>query len=518
MAQSNVNMSKLKRSFQMLAAKIPQRTICEQLHMGRGVLNRYKTLADSQGLSYGVIGRMSDGEIESFLQLSKPTAAPSSQRQVLDGLLPEYVSDLSHNRYLTIQALHESYKKEHPDGYGYTQFKKSIREYQYSHNLSFHNTYIPGEEMQIDFAGDALWLTDPKTGELTKVVVLVCILPYSGLGFAKAMYNASMENFFGGISDAFSYFGGTTRIAKSDNMKQWVKKYDRYEPAFNDAAVEWAAYYDTSLQTCRIRTPRDKGPVEGLVQKTYNAVYALLHDEVFYNLLSMNARIYELMDGFNEKPSRTTGRSRRDIFEAEEQPTLGKLPMTPYRFRYRKEVKLSGTYHVMVDKHNYSVPYQYVGQKVSVLWDLDTVEVYSGSSRIAIHQRRQGSGYSTLDEHMPDKHLAYKHGQGYNAAYFLEEAALVGYNTTAAVQSILNRTKHVEQSYKSCQGVLSLKRKYGKERLEKACKRLAGCSSITYTTIRNVLEKNLDQVDGEETVSNVPQNDYVRGAEAFMNI
>ena len=29
--------------------------------------------------------------------------------------------------YLTIQALHESYKKEHPDGYGYTQFKKSIR-------------------------------------------------------------------------------------------------------------------------------------------------------------------------------------------------------------------------------------------------------------------------------------------------------------------------------------------------------------------------------------------------------
>lgn len=157
---------------------------------------------------------------------------------MLDGLLPEYVSDLSHNRYLTIQALHESYNKEHPDGYGYTQFKKSIREYQYSHNLSFHNTYISGEEMKIDFAGDALRLTDPKTGELTKVVVLVCILPYSGLGFAKAMYNVSMENFFGGISDAFSYFGGTTRIAKSDNMQQWVKKYDRYEPAFNDAFLK----------------------------------------------------------------------------------------------------------------------------------------------------------------------------------------------------------------------------------------------------------------------------------------
>ena len=107
MAQSNVNMSKLKRSFQMLAAKIPQRTICEQLHMGRGVLNRYKTLADSQGLSYGVIGRMSDGEIESFLQLSKPTAAPSSQRQVLDGLLPTRVIQEGASRRIWIHPVQE---------------------------------------------------------------------------------------------------------------------------------------------------------------------------------------------------------------------------------------------------------------------------------------------------------------------------------------------------------------------------------------------------------------------------
>ena len=75
---------------------------------------------------------------------------------------------------------------------------------------------------------------------------LVCILPYCGLGFAKAMYNVSMENFFGGISDAFSYFGGTTRIAKSDNMQQWVKKYDRYEPAFNDAFHKGAIRTDST--------------------------------------------------------------------------------------------------------------------------------------------------------------------------------------------------------------------------------------------------------------------------------
>ena len=518
MANKEISMSKLKRSFQMLAANIPQRTICEQLHMGRGVLNKYKSLADSQNLSYALIGRMSDEELESFLKLSKPSTAPSCQRQELDNLLPDYVSELSRNRYLTVQALHETYKKDHPDGYGYTQFKKAIHDYRYAHNLSYHNTYIPGEEMQIDFAGDTLWLTDKKTGESTKAVVLVCVLPYSGMGFAKAMYNASMENFFGGISDAFSCFGGTTRIAKSDNMKQWVKRYDRYEPTFTDATMEWAAYYDISLQTCRVRTPRDKGPVEGLVQKTYNAVYAKIRDEVFYDLDSMNSRIQELMDVFNSKSSKITGKSRMDIFEAEEKCVLGPLPAIPYRFRYRKVVKLTGNYHVAVNKHYYSAPYQYVGQDVSVLWDIDTVEVYSGSSRIAVHERSQGPGYTTLDEHMPDNHLAYKHGQGYNAAYYLEEAEAIGPYTKESVSSILNRTKHAEQSYNSCRGVLSLKRKYGTERLENACRRLSGCPSVTYTAIRSVLEKNLDMADDEKTVSNVPQNDYVRGAEAFMNL
>lgn len=56
MANPNLTMPKLKRAFQLLAANVPQRTICEQLHMGRGVLSKYKKAADSLKLSYEVIG------------------------------------------------------------------------------------------------------------------------------------------------------------------------------------------------------------------------------------------------------------------------------------------------------------------------------------------------------------------------------------------------------------------------------------------------------------------------------
>jgi hypothetical protein len=33
--------------------------------------------------------------------------------------------------------------------------------------------------------------------------------------------------------------------------------------------------------------------------------------------------------------------------------------------------------------------------------------------------------------------------------------------------------------------------------------------------IKNILEKNLDMAVNQEPVSQMPQNDYVRGAEAF---
>lgn len=499
----------------MLAASIPHREICGQLHMGRGVLAKYKKAADERKLSYADGGRMNEEDLEAFLKSTKPESVPSDARIILDGLIPDYVSDLAHNRYLTIQHLHENYKREHPDGYGYTQFKKAIRDYQYAHNLSFHNTYLPGEEMQIDFAGDALWLTDPLTGEITSVVVLVCTLPYSGMAYAKALPDASMEYFFGGLSDAFSYFGGTVRKAKSDNMKQWVKKNDRYEPVFTDAALEWAAYYDTTLEACRVRKPRDKGPVEGAVRKIYNAIYAPLHDEIICDMNSMNSRISELLDDFNSKPSKVTGRSRFDIFEAEEKASLGALPDTPFRFRYRKEVKLSGNYHVQVTGRKYSVPYQYVGQNLTVVWDIDTVEVYAGNTRISTHDRNGIKDPFTHDEDMPPEHLEYMRTKACNAAYFLEKSEEIGPYTRQAIEAILNRSRHVEQNYSSCHGVLSLNRRYGSERLENACRRLAGYKSITYTMIKNILEKNLDMAVNQEPVSQMPPNDYVRGAKAF---
>ena len=95
----------------MLAGNIPQRDICEQLRMGRGVLDKYKKAAVASGATFSELGRMSDEEIGSFLMSTKKVIPQSERRQILESLIPDYVSDLAHNHFLTILDLHN---RKHP--------------------------------------------------------------------------------------------------------------------------------------------------------------------------------------------------------------------------------------------------------------------------------------------------------------------------------------------------------------------------------------------------------------------
>ena len=54
MARNNVQMIRLKRMFQLLAAGTPRRTICKRLKIGGGTLWKYEQAAQSQNLSFEV--------------------------------------------------------------------------------------------------------------------------------------------------------------------------------------------------------------------------------------------------------------------------------------------------------------------------------------------------------------------------------------------------------------------------------------------------------------------------------
>ncbi len=135
----------------------------------------------------------------------------------------------------------------------------------------------------------------------------------------------------------------------------------------------------------------------------------------------------------------------------------------------------------------------------------------SGSSRIAIHQRRQGSGTARLDRHMPDKHLAYKHGQGYNAAYFLE-GGRIGRLLTPLPQSNPSSIARITTVVR--QGVL--------KRLARRLRRPASVWQVVHpspTRPSAMCWKNADQVDrGRNSLKCATERLCGEARRRYMNI
>ncbi|MCI1786342.1 MAG: hypothetical protein LKI59_09460 [Bacteroidales bacterium] len=308
-------------------------------------------------------------------------------------------------------------------------------------------------------------------------------------------------------------------------MAQWVKHGGMYERAFTETTDEWANHYDIIPDVTRVRKPKDKAPVESLVEQVYRYVYARIRNKVFYSLDELNSDVFSLMDEYNSRPMQVKSVSRDELFFRDEYPLMHELPDRPYSFRYRKEVMLPSDYHVVVSKeqHKYSAPYQYVSKSVTVLWDMDTVEIYSGLERIAIHKRSFiRFGRTTEDGHMPPNHQAYKKSRELSADDYLKRALMIGSEAKWAVGHLVSSAILPQYAYRNCQSFFRFADKYGAARVEQACLLIhEQTEAFSFQLLKSMVEKNMDKAalaGANEIISTTPCNTAVRGAASYSQI
>jgi transposase len=448
-----------------------------------------------------------------------PVLSSDERHQVIAQQLEYYNCELRKTG-VTRQLLWEEYRKDHPDGYGYTQFCEYITRHKQKDQAVMHFTHQPGEQMQVDFAGDKLHYTDTSSGELIACEVLVCVLPYSHYTYAIALRSQKQEEFIRGICYAFEYMGGVPLSTKCDNLRSAVIQSNRYEPAFTEAMEYLGDHYGTAILAARIYKPRDKSSVEKAVDLAYKRIYAPLRNNTFHSLEELNAAILKQLEEHNTRLFKGKDFSRKKLFE-EEKLLLKELPFARYELKRVTWGKVQKNYHVIVgeDYHQYSVPFTLIGKRLKIVYTTETVEIYDGQTRVALHKRNyQRHRYSTKEEHMPANHKHEAARRGWNAGYFEQQATAIGPHALSAIKRILASKFFPEQTYNSCLGVLRLAKEYTPVRLEAACKRAAGSPVINYRTISNILKNNMDKEPDlfDTATSTIPVNKEVRGPSAYQ--
>ena len=512
-------MLQIRRIIQLKLQGKSNREVANDLHSSRDTVNAYVKQIYQLDKSLEVLLKLSDEELCSLV-LKEPASINTDWRfDDLHQRIPCLVDELK-KPHTTRMILWEEYIRQSPQGYGYTQFCEHLSRFLKTRSAVMHFEHEPAASMMFDFAGDKISFVDNQTGEIIWCSVLVCTLPFSGFTYVEAMPSANRRHLLKALNNALNYFGGVPRSAKTDNMKQVVKKSNRYEPVFEELAEQWALHYGTTLMASRVAKPRDKASVESHVNSVYNRIYAALRNVVFHNPNQLNQALTVELNKFNDRNLQRMDYSRRDRFLHHEYPLLLPLPMESFAPKSKVVAKVQRNCHITLgeDWHHYSVPFQHIGKTVNIIYDMDHVEIYLDSVRIAFHGRNyQKNGYTTLADHLSPDHQHYGRIKGYKRDYFLEKAASIGCCTTTAIEKILDQKIFVEQTYNSCLGLLRLGEKYGNDRLEAGCRRALTGYKVTYTVVRNILERNLDQGPLQtELLLYIPEHDNIRGAESYQ--
>ena len=263
---------------------------------------------------------------------------------------------------------------------------------------------------------------------------------------------------------------------------------------------------------------KHKPNAEGSVGNISTWITAALRNEQFFSLAELNAAIRVKLDKFNDNLFQKKEGSRRGLFLGEELSLLTPLPATRFELCDWKTATVQFNYHIAVEKMYYSVPYQYIRNKVDVRVTESIVEIFIKHNRIASHRRLYGrpGQYSTITEHMPEDHQKYLE---WNGDRFRKWAAQVGVNTNEVINSILTSGRVEQQSYRSCMGLLKLAEKYSPVKLEAACKKALGYSSSpSYKSIKNLLLTMQDEPI-QEAVTEEKHKTYgiTRGARYYAD-
>ena len=483
MPAKRLSMRKIKEILRLrYEAGLSNRQIARSGSVGRTTVAEYVSRAAAAGLSWPLPEGMDEARLERLLFPPPPVMIPR------EWAVPDW-SEIHlelKRKGVTLALLWEEYKAQYPtSGYQYSRFCDLYRQWRGLLDLCMRQAHRAGEKMFIDYCGQTASVVNPRTGELREAEVFVAVLGASNYTYSEATWTQSLPDWIASHQRAFVYFGGVTELLIQDNLKSGVTKPCRYEPDINPTYQDMAAHYGTAVMPARVRKPRDKAKVEAGVQLVERWIIAALRKRTFFSLDELNEAIGELLERINNRPFRKLPGSRRSQFELLDKPALRPLPPVAYQYAEWKKAMVNIDYHIEVDRHYYSVPYQLVGKKLEVRITANVIEVFQKGGRVASHCRSYvRRAYTTLPEHMPRSHREYLK---WTPERILNGATKTGPNTAQVAEAIMERKPHPQQGFRSILGILRLSKTYGNERVEAACARALRIDSISYKSIDSLL-------------------------------
>lgn len=374
----------------------------------------------------------------------------------------------------------------------------------------------PGEVGQVDF-GSVGKLYDPKAGCERKAYVFVMVLGYSRRAFYRVVFDQSARTWLELHVEAFSYFGGAVAVLVPDNLKAAVLQRafgTSDETELNRSYVELARHYGCQIDPTPVRAPEKKGKVESAVKYVKGNFF---RPRTFVDVEEAN----QSLDAWNREVADrrvhgTTGRRPIELFE-DERAALRPLPAQPFELTWWGSAKVQRDSHVAFEGRLFSVPWQYVGQRVWLRATRTQLRVFSDEVELCRHGLSSALRRVTVDAHLPEHRVDLRHR---SPAFWQERARAIGEQTEALVREIFEADQ-VLSPLRQVQALVMYLEGFPVARAEAACQRARLYGNHRYVGVKRILEKGLDLEELPETQPPsglLTQPRFARAPEAYLPV
>jgi transposase len=364
--------------------------------------------------------------------------------------------------------------------------------------------FNPGETAEVDFGYLGL-MYDASEQRHRKVWLFSMRLNYSRYSYRELVFGQHMDIFLQCHVHAFEYLGGVPRKISCDNLKAAVVRASLQEPLITKSYQMLAEHYGFLISSNQPGKPEHKGGVEKDIDYVKRNFYPLFIEaqkakgrtSPYYADCQTALAQWVITKDLNHQ-IKYTHATPATLF-AEEQPLLLKLRFDRWdRIRWYQP-KVGDDWKVQLCKAFYSVPYQYIGKKVTAYMNTSEVVIFYNYEEIARHQRAKADWERVSNPyHAPPNYQEYLTSTSVGVTNW---ARLIGSFTLSLVEIILNQ-KNVD-GLRPARALCALSKTYGNSRLNQACERALYYQLYSFSSVKKILQQNLDQLPVDQTTSDL---------------
>jgi transposase len=236
---------------------ISQRSIAISCQCSRNTVKRILARAKEMSFAWPLQTDLTNGELEKML--FPDPANPTSSRKLPD---LEYINRELAKFGVTLRLLWTKYctacRLGNEQPLMYSQFCYHYQQYAEKKWATMYIQRKPGEQIEVDWAGQTAAIISNETGEVIPAYIFVAAFSYSQYAYVEAFLSQDLESWITAHVNMYRYYGGVIKLLVPDNLKTAVEQADWYNPAINKTYHEMAEHYDTAVLPARVRKPHDK--------------------------------------------------------------------------------------------------------------------------------------------------------------------------------------------------------------------------------------------------------------------